>query len=59
MKLLLASLFVLILPTVNAEYLGKLSANEFDPSSIANPFGAGSLYSPSSPYGRGLQIDGR
>jgi len=48
MKLLLASLLVLIPPTVNAEYLGNLSANEFDPNSVANPFGAGNLFSPNS-----------
>jgi hypothetical protein len=48
MKLLLASLLVLIPFTVNAEYLGNLSANEFDQNSIANPFGAGSPYSSNS-----------
>jgi hypothetical protein len=48
MKLLLASLLVLIPFTVQAEYLGDLSANELDPNSIANPFGAGSPFSPNS-----------
>jgi|GEM_PF-4333248 len=39
------------------EYLGKISANEFDQDSIANPYGAGSVYkangimNPYSPYG--------
>ena len=40
MKLLLASILVLIPLTVHAEYLGNLSANEFDPNSIADPFSA-------------------
>ena len=36
-------LVLLLFPlTVHAEYLGNLSANEFDPNSIANQFGAGS-----------------
>lgn len=48
MKLLLATLLVLIPLTVHAEYLGNLSANEFDPNSIAYPFGAGSPYSSNS-----------
>lgn len=48
MKLLLASLLVFIPLTVQAEYLGNLSTNEFDPNSIANPFGAGNPYSPNS-----------
>ena len=39
MKLLLASLFVLIPLTVHAEYLGNLSANEVDPNFLPNPFG--------------------
>ena len=62
MKLLLASLLVLIPLAVHAEYLGNLSANEFDPNSVANPFGAGnpySLSSPTNPYGIGLRIEGR
>lgn len=48
MKLLLASLLVLIPFTVHAEYLGNLSANEFDPNSIAKEYGAGSPFSPNS-----------
>jgi hypothetical protein len=48
MKLLLASLLVFLPLTVQAEYLGNLSANESDPNSIANPYGAGSPYSPNS-----------
>jgi len=45
MKLLLASLLVLIPFTVHADYLGNLSANEFDLNSIANEHGAGSPFS--------------
>ena len=45
--LLLIVLLLLPLP-VYAEYLGNLSANEFDPNSIANPYGAGSPYSSNS-----------
>ena len=48
MKLLLTVLLALIPFTVHAEYLGNLSANEFDPNSTANPFGAGSPYSSNS-----------
>jgi|SRR5882672_8906917 len=48
MKLLLTSLLVLIPCTVHAEYLGNLSANEFDPNSITNPFGAGNPFSSNS-----------
>jgi hypothetical protein len=48
MKLLLASLLVFIPFTVHAEYLGNLSANEFDPNSTANPFDAGGPYSANS-----------
>ncbi len=48
MKLLLASLLVLIPLTVHAEYLGNLSANEFDQNSIANPFGTGNPFVPNS-----------
>jgi hypothetical protein len=48
MKLLLASLLVLIPFTVHAEYLGDLSANQFDQNSIANPFGAGNPFSSNS-----------
>ena len=57
MKLLFASLLVLLPVTVHAEYLGNLSANEFDPNSVANPYGAGSPFKPDSinnqfsPYG--------
>ena len=47
MKLLLASLLVLIPFTVHAEYLDNLSANEFDPNSIVDPFDAGN---PDDPY---------
>jgi hypothetical protein len=45
--ILLLSLLCLPL-TVQAEYLGNLSANEFDTNSTANPFGAGSPYSSNS-----------
>jgi len=48
MILMLTVLFVLIPFTVHAEYLGNLSANEFDPNSTANPFGAGNSFSPNS-----------
>ena len=42
-------LFLLIFPrAIHAEYLGNLSANEFDPNSIANPYGAGNPFSPNS-----------
>jgi hypothetical protein len=57
MKLLLASLLVLIPLTVHAEDLGELSANPFNLDSTSNPFGAGSpfkpdgLNNPFSPYG--------
>ena len=50
--------FLLLLPlTVQAEDLGELSANPFNPESTSNPFGAGSpvksdgLNNPFSPYG--------
>jgi len=46
MKLLLASLLVLIPLTVHAEDLGELSANPFNPDSTSNPFGAGSPFKP-------------
>ena len=52
MKLLLASLLVLIPLTVHAEYLGNLSANEFDQNSIANPFGTGNPFVPNQERGR-------
>ena len=49
---------LLLLPlSVNAEDLGELSANPFNPDSTSNPFGAGSpfkpdgLNNPFSPYG--------
>jgi hypothetical protein len=48
MQLLLASLLVLVPLRVHAEYLGNLSANEFDSASIFNPFGAGNPFSPNS-----------
>lgn len=48
MRLLLASLLILIPFTVHTEYLGDLSTNKFDPNSITNPFGAGSPYSSNS-----------
>ena len=57
MSLLLLALLFLAPVTVNGESLGNLSANEFDSSSVANPFGAGSPFSPNSvtnevgPYG--------
>ena len=54
MKLLLASLLVLIPLTVHAEYLVNLSANAFDPNSTANPFCPGNPLSPNSftnPFG--------
>lgn len=44
MKLLVASLLVLIPFTVHADHLGNLSANEFDPNSTASPYGADSPY---------------
>ena len=40
----------------NGKYLGNLNANQFDPNSVANPYGRyGNPYSPDSinnPYGR-------
>ena len=48
MKLLLATLLLLIPQAAQAEYLGNLSANEFDPNSVANPFDAGNPFSPNS-----------
>ena len=41
MTVLLLALLLLLLLTVQAEYLGNLSANEYDPNSIANHYGAG------------------
>ena len=55
---LMTSLFLatLIQPVAADEYLGKLSANPYDPDSTANPYGQyGSEFSPDSinnPYGR-------
>ena len=57
MQVLLLAFFLVLPLTVHAEYLGNLSANEFDPNSVANPFGAGNPYDPNSvtnefgPYG--------
>ena len=48
MKLLLTILLFLIPLAAHAEYLGNLSANEFDPNSVANPFVAGNPFSPNS-----------
>jgi hypothetical protein len=59
MKLLLASLLVFLPLTVHAEYLGNLSANEYDPNStpintaraiptsnsVTNQFGSTATYS--------------
>ena len=45
MQVLLLALLLLFPLTVHTEYLGNLSANEFDPNSIANPFGTGSPFS--------------
>jgi hypothetical protein len=44
--LLLSLLFFPL--AAHAEYLGNLSTNEFDPNSVANPFGAGNPNSPNS-----------
>jgi hypothetical protein len=41
MKLLLTPLSVLLPLTVHIDHLGNLSANEFDPNSIASQFGDG------------------
>ena len=57
MWILLAVLLSLIPVSVQAEYLGELSANPYAPDSTANPFGAGSPFKPDginnqvSPYG--------
>ena len=48
MRFLLANLLILIPLIVHAEYLGNLSANEYDPNSIANQYGAGNPYSSNS-----------
>jgi hypothetical protein len=43
-------LVVLLLPlSVQAEDLGELSANPFNPASTANPFAAGSSFKPDGP----------
>ena len=43
----IALLLLLLFPfTVQAEYLGELSANPFSSDSTANPFGAGSPFKP-------------
>jgi hypothetical protein len=57
MKLLLAGVLALLPLTAQAESLGNLSANEFDPNSVANLAGAGIPNDPDSvindvgPYG--------
>ena len=48
MQVLLLALLLVLPLTVQAEYLGNLSANEFDANSTANPFGAGSPFSSDS-----------
>ena len=48
MALLLATFFFLVSETAHAENLGNLSANEYDPNSTANPYGAGNPFSPNS-----------
>ncbi len=45
MRLLLASRLLFLPLTVHAAYRGNLSANEFDPNSVANPFAASSPFS--------------
>lgn len=69
MKIIISALFVVAASTVVAlgqsspyivspdgKYLGNLSANQYDPNSVSNPYGQyGSPYSPDSinnPYGR-------
>lgn len=49
MRILLAVLLSLIPLSVQAEYLGDLSANELNPDSIFNDIGAYSPLSPTSP----------
>ena len=52
MLMVFVTLLILPLPlSVQAEYLGDLSANPFDSDSTANPLGAGS---PSAPGLSGL-----
>jgi hypothetical protein len=48
MQVLLLVLLLLLPLTTQAEYLGNLSANEFDANSTANPFCAGSPFSSNS-----------
>ena len=48
MRIILLLSLLLFPLTASAEYLGNLSASEFDPNSIANPYGAGSPYSSNS-----------
>ena len=41
-------------PAHAQEYLGQYSTNPYEPNSLSNPYGAGSLYNPNSvtnPYG--------
>jgi len=72
MRFTYAFLFLLVLFTVHAEYLGELSANPHGFDSTANPFGAGNPFSPNSVTnefgrygsptnlcGRGLRIEGK
>src|SRR5262245_43456319 len=49
MKLLLATVLVLLPITAQAEYLGDLSANELNPNSIFNDVSAYGSLSPTSP----------
>ena len=48
MQVLLLALLLLLPLTVQAEYLGNLSANEFDANSTANSYGAGNPFAPNS-----------
>ena len=55
-------LLSLVGTSVEAEDLGRLSANPFDIESSSNPFGKGSPYrldSPTNPYRTGLSIERR
>ena len=54
MSLLLLCFVLLVSFTVHAEDLGELSANPYNPNSIANPYGAGNPFNPNSvtnPFG--------
>lgn len=57
MRILFLIVLLLVPRGVEAEYLGNLSADPFDPDSTANPFGAGNPFDPDSvnnpfgPYG--------